>query len=206
MNRNKILFLLMLTVIVIIVIYSFQGGESNDDYVKRIHEERIEKDEFMKNDEESPFEAEAKQIFRGLNYFPASPEYKVNAKLDMLENNELITLPMNDGTEENYIKYAYATFNLLGKNHQLLLLKRKDEEVDNSLFLAFSDKTSGNETYGGGRYIDLELRSKNFVTIDFNKAYNPFCEYNYRYTCPLPPKENQMDIPVEAGEKVYGPS
>lgn len=202
-SKNSILFLIVLVVSVIIISYSFQGGETRGDYVERIKEERREKNRDFKNSDESPLDEERKKLFDSLNYFPPDPAYKVTAKITPVDNKKLLILPMSDGEEDKYIRYATASFSLQGKEHKLLLLQRADVEDPNSLFLAFRDATSGNETYGGGRYIDLQLKSENQIIIDFNKAYNPYCEYNVTYSCPLPPRENSLDISIRAGEKTY---
>jgi uncharacterized protein (DUF1684 family) len=111
---------------------------------------------------------------------------------------------MTGGEAEYFIKYGYATFKLKDKSHKLLLLLQlNNEDEKDKLFLPFTDKTNGFETYGGGRYLDLDLEKDDQLIIDFNFAYNPFCAYNDNYTCPVPPAENQLDIEIKAGEKEY---
>jgi len=101
-----------------------------------------------------------------------------------------------------YVRYAWAEFDLQGNRQRLLLLKDRDSRVSNRLFLAFRDRTSGKETYGGGRYIDLFQQREADITIDFNLAYNPYCVFNYTYSCPLAPEENLLEVPIPAGEKM----
>jgi uncharacterized protein len=79
----------------------------------------------------------------------------------------------------------------------------KKKEYKNYLFLPFLDLTSGNESYGGGRYIDMRIPKGNIITIDFNKAYNPYCAYNHKYSCPVVPDENNLNIEIKAGVKKF---
>lgn len=93
-------------------------------------------------------------------------------------------------------------FTLNGKALELNVYQsRKNYQTDKRLFLLFTDLTSGNESYGGGRYIDLRIPDDDEVILDFNKSYNPYCAYNYNYSCPIPPAENHLDISVKAGVK-----
>ena len=115
----------------------------------------------------------------------------------------MIQIPMTDGTLERYIKQAFAEFELQGKTHRLLLLQAANEGDRRKYFLAFADDTSGEETYGGGRFLDVRQDGQNSITIDFNLVYNPYCTYNPDYACPIPPKENLLTIPIRAGEKNY---
>jgi uncharacterized protein (DUF1684 family) len=106
-----------------------------------------------------------------------------------------------------YVKYGEATFKLDGKEDQLniyqsLSLREKPAYKD-YLFLPFTDETSGKESYSGGRYIDLTIPKGNKIIIDFNKAYNPYCAYNHKYSCPIPPKGNHLNIAIKAGVKRY---
>ena len=83
------------------------------------------------------------------------------------------------------------------------LLLRETEEFKDYLFLPFADLTNGEQTYGGGRYIDLSIPDKDSIIINFNTAYNPYCAYNAKYSCPLVPKENHLDYSIEAGVKKF---
>ncbi|HEB30058.1 MAG TPA: DUF1684 domain-containing protein [Spirochaetes bacterium] len=160
-------------------------------------------DHFMKYSENSPFKDKSKEKFTGLKYFPPDPKYKVKATIVPIHGSEMIAIPMNDGSTEDYYRYGFAEFILKNKPHRLLLLKAVSDRYTDRLFLAFSDGTSGRVTYGGGRYIDLYQEAEDWVMIDFNMAYNPYCVYNISYICPLPPAENHMQVDVRAGEKIY---
>ena len=176
-------------------------GEGTAEYREKIIRKRQEIDRFMKYASDSPFRRSGN--FQGLRYFPPDPKYRVSAKLVLIEEETTTPLAMNDGSTESYLRYAWAEFELDGARHRLLVLKGENEQVTNRLFVAFTDATSGKETYAGGRYLNVFQLKEDEVTFDFNLAYNPYCVYDYSYICPLPPPENQLGLAIEAGEKNY---
>lgn len=202
MTANKKLAYGAGMVVFVILIYtlSSQGGL---DYPESVIALRAETDDFMKSSQQSPLPDSVKTKFRGLNYFPIDPKYKVRANLEKLPGNQLLEVGTSDGATEEYTKYAYAIFQLKGLDQRVLLLKSDDENGDPYLFLPFGDRTNGEETYGGGRYLDLEFTNSRTVEIDFNLAYNPYCAYNPEYSCPLPPSENRLALSVKAGERNF---
>jgi uncharacterized protein len=201
--KSKNILLLILIVLVVIVVYSF-SGQNSEGYNEQIKKERSEKNSFMSSAGESPFSAAPKK-FKGLQYFPIDIKYKVVADLTPIKDREVVILKTSDGKEDRYINYAYADFQLNGKKNKLLILEVATMGPSRGkLFLAFGDETSALETYGAGRYLDIEkVPGATTITLDFNKAYNPYCAYNESYTCPLPPAENLLSIPIKAGEKNY---
>jgi len=201
MKRNTIIFILLTTIIIVILFYSFSGGESREEYIARIATVRAEKDVFFKYNSESPF-ANNSESFKGLNYFQPDPDYKVNARLTLSDKKEVITLGTNDSLTKAYKNFGIAEFELGGKTNHLLILEMY-EPLDGKLFLAFADQTSAEETYGAGRYLDVEYSGDDFLTLDFNLAYNPYCAYVEGYSCPFPPPDNLLETPIKAGEKIY---
>jgi uncharacterized protein len=204
MKPKSVLIIAIVTVIVIIMFYSFQGSQDNETYSQEIETERKDKDRFMRTSKESPF-SEALQSYRGLNYYPPDPKYKIIADLVPIKEKKVVTLGTNKGEEEKYIEYGYAEFNLDGVKNKLLILEVLDSgPMRGKLFLAFGDETSALETYGAGRYLDVaKVPGSSTITLDFNKAYNPYCAYNDTYTCPLPPADNLLKVAIKAGEKSY---
>jgi uncharacterized protein (DUF1684 family) len=202
MNSQKILKTLGAIVVAIILIYSFIPGDKLS-YTETILKHREQTNDFMQHDEESPLPDSLKAEFTGLDYFEPDPEFKIRATLETIPGNNVIKMPTSDGQVREYIKYAYASFELLGKQHRVTLLQLVNGEDAGSLFLPFGDLTNGKTTYGGGRYLDLESTTQNRITIDFNLAYNPYCVYSADYSCPLPPAENQLEAAIEAGAKNY---
>lgn len=202
---KRIFPIAVIATIIIVIIYSLQGGESIEDYIERIQNEREKTERFMLGSEESPFAPDSIP-FGGLNYFPVDPEYKVTARIEPVQQQKLLVLPTTTGEEEKYIRYGYAKFKLKGIENQLLVLQPFESEEPQQLFIAFADETSGEETYGGGRYLNVEMPARagqKTLVLDFNLAYNPYCAYNPDFSCPLPPRENVLGIPVRAGEKNY---
>jgi len=152
-------------------------------------------------DKNSPLKKEDLQY---LQFYDADSTYRVKAKYQLAQNPQTFIMPVFSGTGRQYAPYAVLTFTLKNKPMQLTVyrsLAHKDY-----VLLLFNDETNGKETYGGGRYIDMsENEFKNGeVTLDFNKAYNPYCAFSAGYSCPKPPDGNNLNIAVQAGEKKYG--
>jgi len=142
--------------------------------------------------------------FEGLDYFDYDSAYVITSKIKGCKGKpfEMVTT-----TERRpvYRKYGHIVFELNGVKNKLNVyqpvIDAKNKEYGDYLFIPFRDKTSTHETYGGGRYIDMEVPADKSVTIDFNLSYNPYCAYSYRYSCPVPPESNTMNIEIKAGEK-----
>jgi hypothetical protein len=204
MKPGNILLLVVISVVLGSIVYSFLGSRDQSAYREEIETERAEKDRFMRSSPESPF-ANDSAIFSGLNYYPADIRYRVTADLTPITNKKTVTLATNDGKEQRYIQYATAEFDLDGYHNKLLILEVLDSgPFQGKLFLAFGDATSTVETYGAGRYLDVnKVPGSNTITLDFNKAYNPYCAYVEKYSCPFPPSENLLLVGIKAGEKIY---
>lgn len=144
-----------------------------------------------------------------LDFFNADSTYEITAKVTLLTNQKVFKMPTYDGTSKEFIRYAQVNFNLQGQPVKLTLYKSIALAVNplykNLLFLPFTDLTNGKTTYGGGRYIDLDLTTihNEHIVIDFNKAYNPYCAYSDGYRCPIPPEENNIELSILAGEKLF---
>lgn len=203
MKRSRIILLLLVILLVIISLYTLNpGGElTGTDYVKHITEERMKKDHFMRTSGESPFK---EQPYTGLQYFPPDEQYRITARFEANPEKTPITLGTSDGSESPYLKYGYAQFQLEGKENRLMILELTEAPNKGTLFIPFGDLTSAAGTYGGGRYLDLDMKPRaGTVVLDFNEAYNPYCAYSNGYVCPLPPPENLLQIAIRAGEKNY---
>lgn len=204
MRRKNILILLAVAAALIAMFYSFQGSQDDAVYVEQIEKDRRDRERFLKTSSESPFAANP-ETFNGLNYFPPDIRYRIVARLQPIKEKKTVVLQTNDGKTQRYLEYAWAEFRLDGVDNRLLILEVADMgPFRGQLFLAFGDETSARETYGAGRYLDLtKTPGATTITLDFNKAYNPYCAYDETYSCPLPPKENLLTIPIRAGEKNY---
>jgi uncharacterized protein (DUF1684 family) len=142
-----------------------------------------------------------------IRFYPVNRKMIVEAAVTLLPDEKSFKMTTSSGKTKEAQKYALLQFNLNGKPcrlyaYQLLKLKEKAETA-NELFLPFIDPTCGKESYGGGRYIDLNLTDikDGKIVIDFNKAYNPYCAFTTGYNCPIPPRENVLTVAVKAGEK-----
>jgi|JI10StandDraft_1071094.scaffolds.fasta_scaffold00949_31 uncharacterized protein (DUF1684 family) len=205
MKTSKLILVILIGAVAGIVIYSMQNNTSTDEgYVEFIQQERAEMEKFMKGGDGSPF-GQDNIVFEGLKFFPADVRYRVKAKLKPIEGKKVVLLSTSDGKEQKYLEYAFAEFELDGVQNQLLILEVMEMGPQRGkLFLAFSDDTSGRETYGAGRYLDVKkVPAAKSVELDFNLAYNPYCAYNDKYSCPFPPKENLLKIAIRAGEMNY---
>lgn len=158
------------------------------------------------NDQNSPLK---EKDLQHLHFFEADSTYQITANVSLLQGQKPFQMPTYDGTSKEFIRYAKVSFKLNGKDLELTLYRNMGLMINpvykNSLFLPFTDESTNLTTYGGGRYIDLDIRDikQNKIIIDFNKAYNPYCAYSDGYRCPVPPEENDMPVSILAGEKNY---
>ncbi len=172
---------------------------------QEVLQHRAEKDSLFSHAEWSPLLPADKKNFHGLKYFPVNPDYRFEGPIVKYDSVIRDTIVGTKGDLRPALKYGYFSFKYKGKPHRLQIYKilRDDPELAKYLFLGFTDQTTGKATYGAGRYIDLSENEENHYVIDFNEAYNPYCAYNPRYTCAIPPEENALPFRVEAGEKIY---
>ncbi len=198
----KRILLVIAAIAVAITLFTLNGKDEDPrEYIASIEKDRQEKDRFMSTSYDSPFRMYGDTTVH-LNYYPADPAYKLTARIELIEKPQYLTLGTSDGSSIKYRKYAYAHFALGEASHKLLILQ-DPQAKQGGLFTAFADETSADETYGAGRYLDLDFKRANRITLDFNKAYNPYCIYNHTYSCPFPPRENMLPIAIKAGEKSY---
>ncbi len=148
----------------------------------------------------------AKKKFR---FFKPDEAYRLKATFVKLQDSSGFIMKTSGTKDQKFFRYGRVSFLLNGADVSLTVYQNErlmqDTAYENYLFLPFTDLTSGEESYGGGRYLDLDISSlkDDFLLIDFNKAYNPYCAYASGYNCPIPPRENDLPIAVRAGEKVY---
>lgn len=166
-----------------------------------------ELNEEFRNPETSPLPDRFRKDFEGLEFFEPDTLYIVSAKFSRTPEAIPFMMPTTTNRESEEVVYGIAEFTLNGKNHRLEVYQNKelmkDEGYEDYLFLPFADKTNGETTYMGGRYIDLRIPDSNSLVIDFNKAYNPYCVYNKKYSCPLVPSVNALETEIIAGVKDF---
>lgn len=180
-----------------------KGEDPMERREEKIKEFRAKRDLFFKNDPHSPLTEKDKKRFKGLSYYPIDLKYVtigVIEKYPIEPKPIYINLPTNKGREKKYVKYGRVKFKLEGKEFILHIYRPLG---GGELFLPIKDRTSGVETYPKGRYLQIEPMEGGKVLIDFNCAYNPFCEYNDKYLCSFAPEENWLPIEIRAGEKRF---
>ncbi len=155
----------------------------------------------------SPLTEEDRMVFKTLEFFPIDSSFIVEAKFTKFKNEKAFAMKTSTDRTPMYIKYGEISFLIKGENFKLIVYQNlellKLKGYKKHLFLPFSDLTSGDETYVGGRYIDLEIPKDKIIIVDFNKAYNPYCAYNYKYSCPIVPLENDLLTYIKAGVKKF---
>ncbi len=155
----------------------------------------------------SPLMAEDLSVFKALDFYPINEKFFVTAKFIRTENEKPFEMKTSTDRKPLYVKYGEAHFAIDALNYKLNIYRNielsKKEEYKDYLFLPFSDLTSGNESYIGGKYIDMKTPKGETIVIDFNTSYNPYCAYNHKYSCPKIPLENDLNIEIKAGVKKF---
>lgn len=191
--------------LIILTLPFFDEQAQTDSYIKEIEMFQKNLNEEFLNPEESPLSKKEMKKFTTHNYFQINESFRIVAKFVKVENPESFQMKTTTARLPTYDKYGEAIFEIEGKEYKLNIYQshslRETEKYKEYLFLPFTDLTNGDETYGGGRYIDLNIVSSDTIIIDFNKAYTPSCAYNHNYSCPIPPKENDLLLRIEAGVK-----
>ncbi len=192
------LFLLLLAAFLCISVFAQQ----KDFYVEQIKG-------YQKNyaDRHEVVKKKDKKYFR---FFPINSTYDVSCSFEKINDTIGFTMKTSANTLKHYYKYGRLHFKIAGADCQLFVYQSKDlmqvEKYKDYLFVPFTDATTGDETYGSGRYLEFFKQDilNNTVELDFNKAYNPYCAYATGYKCPVPPKENSLRIAIKAGEMNFG--
>ena len=179
--------------------------ETGDEYETRIRTQRSAKEEFFETNPHSPIPEARREQFPGFDYFSVDPAYRFELDLHEYDETETFTVETSTGGKQEYLRWGEFRFEVDGSEESLQAFKSDPDEE--RLWVPFRDETSGEETYGAGRYLDLEPESHRTDDgrwlLDFNEAYNPTCAYNEAYECPLIPMDNWLDVRIEAGEKAY---
>ena len=179
----------------------------SSDALKDIDEFQKNLNAEFRNPEISPLPDRYRKDFMGLEFFEPDTNYRVWARMEFTPEAMPFMMPTNTDRQSEERIFAVAHFELQGKPYSLEIYQTQDllddPDYEDYLFLPFLDSTNGEETYAGGRYIDLRIPEGDSILIDFNKAYNPYCVYNKKFSCPIVPKVNMLDIPVRAGVKDF---
>jgi uncharacterized protein (DUF1684 family) len=190
-----------------------------EEWRDRLRSHREQKDDFFAEHRQSPIPPEDRDDFEGLDYFDPDPDYRVTATVEVHDRPDPVEMDVSAGMPQRYLRIATLRFELgeaqraSGESSGEQGEPRDDErelaayqqEGQDSLFVPFRDKTTGQQTYEDGRYMEFEsegdLEDRDEMVLDFNLAYSPFCAYSDTFACPLPPEENWLEVEIHAGEK-----
>jgi uncharacterized protein len=163
---------------------------------------RAQKDEFMRRGRDSPFARLGQEGFHGLRYFDPDPSFRFEAKLQRYRAEGSVMMTTSTGARQLFNRVGRFDL-VVGGQPVAIHAYQPAERDDPSLFIPFKDATSGKETYGAARYLEMRVEHDDEYLVDFNYAYNPYCAYGEGFVCPLPPAENFLKVAIRAGEKKY---
>lgn len=203
--RNGIFACLLVVLPVMIFSCGKSYSPEQEKYISEIEKFRQEKDNEMKNDPGSPFNQDSKAEFHPLKYYDVNPEFVFQSRLYEYPEKDTVIVMGTKGEARKTIRYGFVKFNSEKKPVEVNVYKGRTKAGQEYYSIWFTDRTTGKETYGVGRYLDFEMNpDTNFIyTIDFNLAYNPYCSYSAKYSCAVPTKEDHLDLTIEAGEKNF---
>jgi uncharacterized protein (DUF1684 family) len=191
------------TSILVLLISNFFGISQS--YVEELRAKRVLHMAELLDTSKHILRADEAAHFQGVAYFEIDTSYILNAHFKS-DKGKWFEMPTTTARKPIYRKYGCVEFELNGRKHRLTVYQnkalRKKPGFEDYLFIPFNDLTNGKESYGGGRYLDFRIPKNSSVELDFNLAYNPYCAYADRYSCPIPPVENKLLIEIRAGEKV----
>lgn len=199
MSKNRIVLVISGIIIFVTGIVFIITKAKGNEYTAEINGLRVTKDVWFSNDFESPF-VKTNTPFQRLDYYPPNQAFTISAHFTKGNNSDSVNLITNLGEAQTYQIYGTASFRIKEAECTLLLLYLGQ---GGELFIPYMDATSGNSTYGAGRYLEATIPTGDEIILDFNLAYNPYCAYVDSFSCPFPPKSNMLDVAIEAGEKTY---
>jgi uncharacterized protein (DUF1684 family) len=173
-------------------------------YVEELAAARAFKDQDFRSSPESPVPPDKRDTLLPLNYYPIDESYNVPAALELAAERPVFEMPTSTGTLRRMQLVGTLEFTFQGQSHSLGAFVPDGTQQIRDLFVPFADLTTGTETYQAGRYLDLQPTATGIYTIDFNRAYHPYCAYNASYECPFPPQSNRLKVAIRAGEKLPG--
>jgi uncharacterized protein (DUF1684 family) len=180
------------------------SAPDDGDYADRLAAARIAKDQQFREASDSPVPKEKRDAFLPLPYFPVDPAYTVPAALKLSDDRPVFEMPTSTGALRKMQLVGTLEFTFEGERRSLGAFVEDGTQQITNLFVPFADLTTGMDTYAAGRYLDIEPTTTGYYTIDFNRAYNPYCAYNATYECPFPPPSNRLNVAIRAGERAPG--
>ncbi|MEN8193234.1 MAG: DUF1684 domain-containing protein [Bacteroidota bacterium] len=208
MIKKRYYLTIILLLLIGTLIFNSCGQKSSleeEAYIKRIEDSRAQKDSILHSDPNSPFNFKGKVDFHPLNYFEVNPNFVLTSKFFENESKDTIKVFGTKGEERTAIRFGFLKLKYNEQKFQLNIYESIYKDTLKYYSIWFTDETTNNETYGVGRYINFELNENpnHIYSIDFNKAYNPYCAYTSAYSCAIPTKEDHINIAITAGEKKF---
>ena len=215
--KNKFRLVSVITLMFMILLFLQYGcGKKSDQlelkkstldssYVSELLKERAEKDSAMKHASYSPFVHDPKANYAPLKYYEPNPDFIFHSKLYKYDKTDTVDVFGTRGEVRRAVIEGYFILSYKGDEYRINLYKSAGKYGHFYYSIWFTDRTTGKETYGVGRYLDIEkVDDPDYIyTIDFNRAYNPYCAYSAEYTCPIPREEDYIDLEIKAGEKRF---
>lgn len=201
MTRGTVLAFIAFALASLVACSSGPSAPDDSKYVEQLSAARALKDEAFRQAPDSPVPAEKRGKILPLQYFPVDPGYAIPAVLRLAEDRPVFDMLTSTGEPRRMQLVGTLEFTLQGETRSLGAFVPDGTEQISSLFVPFADQTTGKETYAAGRYLDIDPTTTGYYTIDFNRAYNPYCAYSPTFECPFPPSSNRLTTAVRAGEK-----
>lgn len=190
-------------IFILSLVLGLVGCKGKSDYENKLDQHRVTLLGHWLNPKTTPFDSTELSAFKGLDYFPINESLKTEAQLMWLPQTTFFEMPHTGGDFKMYMKVAVLYFKIGNQTFQLQAYQTERMRTQRMLFVPFADITNGKTTYGGGRYLDISYAPQaTTCTIDFNFAYAPYCAHSHSYSCPIVPAENNLNIAIEAGEKL----
>ena len=168
--------------------------------MSQLDEFRAAKDDFFRSDHQSPLLPGQQASFDGLVYYDEHPALALELEPEPFASPETVEMQTSTGDVASYLRWARIRFEVDSETAELTVYR---DAQSGAFFLPFQDANAGGETYGAGRYLEVEESEGGRLRVDFNYAYNPYCAYNERWSCPIPPAENRLTVAIRAGEKTF---
>lgn len=204
----EIILIMKLFLSLLISVFCFTSCAQKKQAIKGETDFQRELNAFYKDASKSPLKEADRKDFVGLDFFKFDSTYIVTATFERFPDEKPFEMKTSTSRRPIYVKYGEVSFELKKKKYKLNIYQNTGlidtEEYKDYLFLPFLDETNGLESYGGGRYMDARFPKGNTMIIDFNQAYNPYCAYNDKFSCPIVPRENYLKTRIEAGVKTFG--
>jgi uncharacterized protein (DUF1684 family) len=192
--------------VLFLLVFSFSCAQEKKSIVGETEFQKEINSEY-KDATTSPLKDKDRKTFEGLDFFKFDSTFVVKATLKRTPDSEWFNMKTTTSRVSPERVFGVLSFEIKGKPYELNVYQGKDimqrDGYEDYLFLPFIDNTNGEASYGGGRYIDLRIPEGETITIDFNTAYNPYCAYNDKYSCPIVPRINYLDVAVNAGVKAF---